>query len=66
MASYFSVGTDVWCWAETYKIMSSSFNVGHGTQQGVPLSPLLFCFSIDSVVEANFKEPNILGVKPGA
>lgn len=50
---------------QTNGIISSYFKLGRGTQQGSPLSPLLFCLAIEPLAAAIRKDPNITGITLG-
>ncbi len=42
--------------------ISSYFELGRGTRQGSPLSPLLFCLVMEHLAAANRRNDNFLGV----
>lgn len=50
---------------QTNGIISSYFKLSHGTQQGLLLSPLLFCLTMEPLAATIRKDPDFLGVRIG-
>ena len=50
---------------QTNGVASSYFGLGRRTQQGSPLSPLLFCLAIEPLAAAVRKDPDVPGVVIG-